>query len=587
MAIVALPRGYDSAVERAAATTGDFSNLRQFKFSYSGSVCAFSGMNMVHQLVWQLCLPLVMLVTAFLIVTFLRMIHTCARLRHRRGNVAEVAEDDRSSNDDDGRNGGDLLTQPLLTIAVSASESQTIRGVEGVTFADEETRFESATSGDGDRGSGPHSLSPAPLASTVACLGLFSFTSFSESVLRLLDCASVSDNNGSSETVLYYAGAVECHLFPWQWSVGLLLAVLLIVPSFVVGVWAFRLIPQRQGAPSVQLGADRSVHNSRSSWSLSQASEALGRFAQSQQWPNFAEWRAVLQHAAEPFREECWSWAAVLMLQRLFTVMCRSLHREAAARSMGITMVSFGFAMLHVHVKPFHSTRTNQLQLLALVCLTLVSLLNGTRAVLDTAGINAASAQAGPLAGLVKSTDWAMLGLLLLPLLMVLADGLAWLRSEFGRRSSGTASGDGSNREAVSNRLFRESGSDSASGGESSIDDLGTTQRLLQIERRRKHQALEEKQQALEEKQQALTEKQQALAEKEEQMRRALAEKEAAQRGHRDERAKWAQQMADLEQRLYDASGAGAGAGADELSVDSGGTRTGRHAYSTFDPREQ
>ena len=164
--------------------------------------------------------------------------------------------------------------------------------------------------------------------------------------------------------------------------------------------------------------------------------------AQRQRWPQHPVWQAVYKHSSEPFREERWSWAAVLMLQRLLTVMCQSLSRQAAVRSMSITMVSLVFAMLQVHAKPFHSERTNRLQLVALVCLTLVSLLNGTRAVLDTVGIDATKTQAGPLASFVKTADWLMLAMLLLPLLMALVDGLVSLWRSGGCSSSATTDAD-------------------------------------------------------------------------------------------------------------------------------------------------
>eukprot|EP00935_MAST-01C_sp_MAST-1C-sp1_P001417 g1417.t1 len=103
---------------------------------------------------------------------------------------------------------------------------------------------------------------------------------------------------------------------------------------------------------------------------------------------------------------------------------------EAAGASLGVTVVSLIFAMLQVHAKPFRSEWTNWLQLVALVCLTLVSLLHMARSVLDTVGIDANSEQAGPLAGLVGGTDWVMLALLLPPLAVVLAVEAAALEAE-------------------------------------------------------------------------------------------------------------------------------------------------------------
>ena len=69
----------------------------------------------------------------------------------------------------------------------------------------------------------------------VACLCLFSFTSFAEGTLRLLHCTPIEagdeDDSGRAlghRRVLFYAGAVACDL-QWQWWLYLILAMLIVI----------------------------------------------------------------------------------------------------------------------------------------------------------------------------------------------------------------------------------------------------------------------------------------------------------------------------------------------------------------------
>jgi hypothetical protein len=123
--------------------------------------------------------------------------------------------------------------------------------------------------------------------------------------------------------------------------------------------------------------------------------------------------QAFKRHATEPFREEHWHWTAVLMLHRLFMVMWQSLSTQALASSLGVTFISFFFAMLQLSAQPYRVPYVNNLQLVALVCLTLLSVLNSVQSAFVSAGITAG--EAGPLAALAHDADWMMFLLVLPP----------------------------------------------------------------------------------------------------------------------------------------------------------------------------
>jgi hypothetical protein len=224
----------------------------------------------------------------------------------------------------------------------------------------------------------------------VACLGLFSFTNFAESVLRLLNCLPI---DGTS--VLYFAGEVECRV-SWQWTIILLLLIMLIGLFYTV---------------------------------LLRMSEepALTRFLAPLPRPSVTllrrpAVRALRQHATEPFHEGHWHWTAVLMLQRLLTVMCQSLSTEALVSSLGVTVVSFFFSLIQLYTRPYRVHRVNVLQLVATICLTLLSVLNSVQSAFVSAGVD--TEQAGPLAALVRDADWMMFLLLLPPPLLFVNDTL-------------------------------------------------------------------------------------------------------------------------------------------------------------------
>jgi hypothetical protein len=219
---------------------------------------------------------------------------------------------------------------------------------------------------------------PPSLWGAVACLVLFSFTGIAESTVRLLNCVSVE-----GKRVLYYAGAVQCRS-EWQWAVLLLLTSLLVGPLYTL------LLYQSEHHPFLSR--------------LPRPSMALLRKPML---------RAFRQHATEPFKGESWQWTAVLMLQRLLTVMCQSLSTEPVVSSLLVTIISFVFTLLQLHARPYCESHVNDLQLLALVCLTMLSVLNSAQSAFESAGVDAE--QYASLAALLRYADWVMFLLLLPP----------------------------------------------------------------------------------------------------------------------------------------------------------------------------
>jgi hypothetical protein len=216
----------------------------------------------------------------------------------------------------------------------------------------------------------------------VACLALFSFTGFAEGTLRLLNCVEVNHVR-----VLYYAGATACTA-EWQWIPSLVLAILLLGPLYTL------LLQASEHSPS------------------------LSRFRPSARLLEWNVVRAFQHHATEPFKEECWNGTAMLMLQRLFTVMCQSLSTEEVVSSLAATCVSFFFTLLQLHARPYCMSRVNTLQLLALVCLTMISVLNSAQSAFESAGVDAEQYPA--LAVLLRDANLLMFLLLLPPPLLLL-----------------------------------------------------------------------------------------------------------------------------------------------------------------------
>jgi hypothetical protein len=268
MAVIAAPERYNSLVSRVAGMVGEVSMLRQLTVTNQGSTCARAGMGMVHVLVWQLCLPFVLLALLPVVAMLARCLPSVARCAcHRRSTVMRST---RGISDA----GLGPTREPLILLKVYDEEAEECDdGLE--EQQDRENDENEAAAGRG-RGKGQQGLWGA-----VACQILFAFASFAESVLRLLNCVEVNDKD-----VLYYAGAVDCNVGGFRGFFVVLLLVLLLVPLSAV-CWPVVPMPMKK--------------------KLQIFPEAL------QQHPAIQAFR---RHATEPFKGECENWTAVLMLQR-------------------------------------------------------------------------------------------------------------------------------------------------------------------------------------------------------------------------------------------------------------------------------
>jgi hypothetical protein len=388
MVMVAVPNGYDSLMGKAAATAGELSTMQQLMLSYQGGACPWKGMSTVHKLVWQLCLPLVLFLLlpivaklAPLILRFIaafgRFIGCCQNDRnHDAGRTgpdkAELMDTEGTTNIRSaaavGRISRRRLTEPLLKPAAEVDEN-------GVHYEQDQEQQE---------GQQQDSQEVPTQWGAVACLALFSFTGFAEGTLQLVNCVEVN-----RVRVLFYAGAVECKVDLQFALLYLLLAILLLGPLYVVLLQLSAHCPLLSFVPHPPAAV--------------------------MQWKSL---RALRQHATEPFKGGSWQWTAVLMLQRLLTVMCQALSTKAIASSLGVTVISFFFTLLQLLVRPYRVSRVNDLQLLASVCLTFISVLNAAQSAFESAGVDADQDPA--LASLVRTTDLLMFLLLLPPPLMLM-----------------------------------------------------------------------------------------------------------------------------------------------------------------------
>ena len=261
----------------------------------------------------------------------------------------------------------------------------------------------------------------------VTCVCLFSFTSFVEGVLYLLHCVPIDDGVGGTNRVLYYAGSVHCYL-GWQLPAILLLLLLLALPLWVSVVWAMASLgdddsgSDNLGTTSTtswmgwsEVSDSRQQYRSRSISAdllagVRSKSQELRAGARRQRWPQHPVLQAFKHHATEPFRDECWHWTAMLMLQRLCTVACQSLSTQPLTSVLGVTGVSFAFVLLQLITSPYRQLWVNRLQLLAATCLTLISALNVALAALISAGVEVT--RIGPLKGVTFNIYAIMLVLL-------------------------------------------------------------------------------------------------------------------------------------------------------------------------------
>jgi hypothetical protein len=148
------------------------------------------------------------------------------------------------------------------------------------------------------------------LVGAVACLLLFTYTSFANSSILLLNCVEVADG----KRVLMYAGDQEC-LLSWQWPVVVLVVLLILLPVIPLALWLNSALrsPRRR-----RLTINKHAH--------------------------FV--RALAHHAMQPFTSPNWHWAALLVLQRMLTVLCSALATTGQCLKCAI--------VLHTHKSIAH-----------------------------------------------------------------------------------------------------------------------------------------------------------------------------------------------------------------------------------------
>jgi hypothetical protein len=277
LAMVIVPSGYDAVAERTAIALGQASRLEQLG---GGGTCIAEGMSMLHRLIWRLLQPLVVLCLLLLLIA----------IRHIVTHFQRLVTNDFGISRSTPRV---VVEQPLMDVLPQDEDER-----------NEPTAYESNSS----------------IVGAVACLLLFTFTSFSEATLRLLNCIRI---DGHTKDVLFYAGGTECDSTGWQLPLYVLLTMLVSIPLLPVCTWA--------------------LCNSPSSWAISKWARQL------EVTSTHSLLHAVGVRAVEPFVGHHWHWAAVLALQRLLTVMCQSLVQEGVVASVGITSVSFCFALFQVN----------------------------------------------------------------------------------------------------------------------------------------------------------------------------------------------------------------------------------------------
>jgi hypothetical protein len=279
LAMTIVPSGYDAVAERAAIALGQASRLEQLG---DGGTCIAEGMTMLHRLVWRLLQPLVVLSLLLLLIAA-RHLGMCLHRLVSNGFSSPLRV---------------VLEQPLVDVLPQGADEERDKLPVDYRYA-----------------------ANSSVIGAVACLLLFTFTSFSEATLRLLNCIHI---DGHANDVLFYAGGTNCDSTGWQLPLYFLLIVLIVMPLLPVGTWVLCNLP--------------------SSWALSSWARQL-EFSTSHSLLH-----AVGVRAVEPFVDHHWHWTAVLALQRLLTVMCQSLVQEGVVASVGVTCVSFCFALLQVIV---------------------------------------------------------------------------------------------------------------------------------------------------------------------------------------------------------------------------------------------
>jgi hypothetical protein len=230
----------------------------------------------------------------------------------------------------------------------------------------------------------------------VACLMIFSFSSFSTATLKLLNCQQLD-----GDRVLFYAGAKQCGV--WQVPVYLLLVLLMCVPLVPVCVQALCMLP-----PSWRITA----------------------WARTKHWPKHPVMQAIWRQTIEPFESEHDYWAAMLMLQRLLTVACHALAPSELQSELGVAIVSLWFMLLQAVAQPYRIQWVNRLQLLSAWCLVMLTILNASsNSMFVSVGVNIADT---PFGGLNRAADWLIFLLLWPPVAMLLICSANEIRSKVG-----------------------------------------------------------------------------------------------------------------------------------------------------------
>jgi hypothetical protein len=159
--------------------------------------------------------------------------------------------------------------------------------------------------------------------------------------------------------------------------------------------------------------------------------------ARTKHWPKQPVLRAIRKHSIEPFKHQHRHWAAVLILQRLLTVVslgfdasinhmysrrnlqaCNSLAPTELQAELGVSIISVWFLLLQALVRPYRVQWVNHLQLLAGWCLVMLSILNAaSSSAFVSLGVNTVGS---PFEGLREAAGWMSFLLLWPPVIMLL-----------------------------------------------------------------------------------------------------------------------------------------------------------------------
>jgi hypothetical protein len=232
------------------------------------------------------------------------------------------------------------------------------------------------------------------LLGAMACLLLFTYTSFANSAILLLNCVEIAGD----KRVLMYAGSHEC-LLSWQWPVVLLVLLLSMLPVVPLAFWlksSLRSRGQHQ-QPSVSKHAPYFVH-------------------------------ALAHHAMQPFTSWHSHWAAVLLLQRTLTVLCSALATTGVEASVGVALISLLFLLLQLTFRPYRIKWVNHLQTSASVCLVLLAILNSASGAFISTGFDPLTDGNSSIAHFQLAIEGMMFVTLFPPLVTFVYHKIRWRR---------------------------------------------------------------------------------------------------------------------------------------------------------------